>query len=322
MAPSLEDWRRAITPATRAVLVAHLFGCRTKMEPLLDLARQHHLMVIEDCAQAFAGTGYQGHPQADASMFSFGTIKISTALGGAILRIRDRELLARMRAAQAAYPTQGPWSYLKRLAKYAALKALTCRPIGAMFAHTCRAIGCDYDRWVNHAARGFPGDDFFTQIRRQASASLLALLERRLQRYDCQRWEQHTAKGKALAALLQEGVSCPGATAVPHTYWVFPILVEEPDRLMDGLARAGFDATQGHSLCVVAPPRDRPGQGAAAAETILTKVVFLPFYPELPGCESQRMAQTVLKVAGQQAAEVEKRRLIPRRSSFPSCPTP
>jgi perosamine synthetase len=258
------------------------------------LARRHGLLVVEDCAQAFAGVGYQGHPQADASMFSFGSIKSSTALGGAVLRVRNPELLAQMRAAQAVYPVQPRWSYLKRLAKYAMLKALACRPICGLFVRVCRAIGCDYDRMVNRAARGFPGDDFFDQIRRQPSAPLLAMLERRLTRRDYRRSERHVAKGTALAASLRNSVSCPGAAVVPHTYWVFPILVEQPDQMLEHLTLAGFDATQGQSLCVVHPPADRLGQRATAAEDLLAKVVFLPFYPEMPPRQSQRMARAVL----------------------------
>ena len=294
MAPSEEQWRQAITPATKLILAAHLFGGRTEMGPLLALARQHKLLVVEDCAQAYAGVAYEGDPQADASMFSFGTIKSGTALGGAILRVRDVELLARMRAAQADYPVQPRWPYLKRLAKYAVLKGLAARPISAVFVLLCRAIGCDYDRMVNAAARGFPGDDFFAQIRRQPSSPLLAMLERRLRRYNARRSERHVAEGKALAASLQKSVSCPGAAVVPNTYWVFPVLVEQPAELLEHLLRAGFDATQGQSLCVVAPPADRVGQQATAAENLLAKVVFLPFYPELPPRESQRLAATVL----------------------------
>ena len=81
MAPSINQWRQAISPATKAILVAHLFGSRTKMEPLVDLARQHGLVLIEDCAQAFNGLEYQGYTNADVSMFSFGTIKNCTAGG-------------------------------------------------------------------------------------------------------------------------------------------------------------------------------------------------------------------------------------------------
>jgi len=41
-------------------------------------------LLVEDCAQAFAGTQYYGYPQADVSLFSFGAIKSCTALGGAV----------------------------------------------------------------------------------------------------------------------------------------------------------------------------------------------------------------------------------------------
>jgi dTDP-4-amino-4,6-dideoxygalactose transaminase len=267
------------------------------MEPLLDLAREHHLLVIEDCAQAFAGTRYQGHPRADASMFSFGTIKSSTALGGAVLRVRDRELLARMRVAQAAYPVQGRFAYFKRVAKCAVLKLLASRPISAVLAHTCRTMGCNYDRWVNQAARGFPGDDLLTQIRRQPSSPLLAVLARRLRRHAPHRSDRHAAKGRVLAEMLRDAVCCPGATVVPHAYWVFPILVDQPNRLIEQLACSGFDATQGHSLCVTAAPADRPALRPSVAEGILKQIVFLPFYPELPDGEAQRMAAAVREFA-------------------------
>jgi dTDP-4-amino-4,6-dideoxygalactose transaminase len=106
--------------------------------------------------------------------------------------------------------------------------------------------------------------------------------------------ESHAEKGIALATELQNAVSCPGAAVAPHTYWVFPILVEQPERMLEHLTRAGFDATQGQSLCVVNPPTNRPGPRATAAEGLLAKVVFLPFYPEMPPRQSQRMAAAVL----------------------------
>ncbi len=295
MAPTLEQWQRAITPATRLVLTAHLFGGHADMEPLLALARWHKLLVVEDCAQAFAGLGYQGHPRADVSMFSFGTIKRCTALGGAVLRVRDADLLTRMRTADAAYPMQRRRAYLKRLAKYAAMKSLCCRPVCGLIVRACKMLGADYDRWVNRAARGFPGDDFFGQIRRRPSASLLAVLERRLLRHDSRCLERHVENGEALAAMLRPSVDCPGATLEPHTYWVFPILVEQPECLLKHLAKNGFDATQGQSLCVVGPPADRVDRAAVAAEDLLTRVVFLPFYPEMPVGETNRMAAAVLE---------------------------
>ena len=91
---NVESLRRAVSPRTRAILVAHLFGTRPPLEPILEIARQHNLLVAEDCAQAFAGRHFTGHPEADISMFSFGSIKTATALGGAIVRVRDAKHFA------------------------------------------------------------------------------------------------------------------------------------------------------------------------------------------------------------------------------------
>ena len=48
LAPQAGAWEQAITPHTRAILVAHLFGSRVPMRPVLDLAARHRLLMIED----------------------------------------------------------------------------------------------------------------------------------------------------------------------------------------------------------------------------------------------------------------------------------
>lgn len=89
----------AITPATRAVVVVHLFGLAAEMEPVLALARRRGLRVIEDAACAI-GTRYQGSPVGglgDLGCFSFHPRKVVTTGEGGMETTRDEELATRIR---------------------------------------------------------------------------------------------------------------------------------------------------------------------------------------------------------------------------------
>ena len=52
---------KVLTPKTRAVICVHLAGWPCEMDAIMQLAAQHDLKVIEDCAQAHGGS-YQGRP--------------------------------------------------------------------------------------------------------------------------------------------------------------------------------------------------------------------------------------------------------------------
>ena len=58
---SAETIRERLTPRTKAVIVVHIFGQSADMDPIMDLAREHGLTIIEDCAQAPFAT-YKGRP--------------------------------------------------------------------------------------------------------------------------------------------------------------------------------------------------------------------------------------------------------------------
>jgi len=70
---SADTVRAVISPRTRAIIAVHLAGMPCDMDPLLDLAREYDLKVIEDCAQAHGAT-YKGRPVGslgDVAAFSF-----------------------------------------------------------------------------------------------------------------------------------------------------------------------------------------------------------------------------------------------------------
>lgn len=298
MAPRVDVMRRAITPRTRAIVVAHLFGTRVPMGPIVEVAREHGLLVIEDCAQAFAGRQYEGHPASDAVMFSFGPIKTATALGGAVLRVRDPRVLADMRKRQTAYPVQDRGTYFKRLLKYSALKAASSRPLCDAVLSVCRAAELNHDHLINGAVRGFPGPHFFERIRRQPSEPLLAVLARRLWTFDPARLAQRAARGDYLVGLLPRELQRPGARVAEHNYWVFPILAEEPREVIAALSKAGFDATQGGSLKVIRPPQDRPDLDPVATRALVARTVFLPLCTQMPARSVRRMAEVIADLNG------------------------
>ena len=77
-----------ITSRTKAIMVVHIFGLPVDMDPVLDLAQQHGLKIIEDAAQ-MNGQNYRGKPCGsfgDVSTFSFYPNKhITTGEGGMIV---------------------------------------------------------------------------------------------------------------------------------------------------------------------------------------------------------------------------------------------
>jgi len=87
-----------ITPRTKAIVAVHLAGWPCEMDGIMQLAREHGLKVVEDCAQA-QGAFYKGRSVGsigDAAAFSFCQDKIMTTGGeGGMFTTNDTELWQR-----------------------------------------------------------------------------------------------------------------------------------------------------------------------------------------------------------------------------------
>jgi len=300
LAPRPEDLERVLTPRTKVVLIAHLFGAIIDVEPLLPVLQGRQIRLLEDCAPAFAGChGYQGHPQSDAAMFSFGPIKSCTALGGALLRVRDPELRRRMADLERGFPVQQRRAFFFRLCKYAGLKLATSKLVWGAIVKYCQWRGIAYDEKINAAGRGFAGaGDLLAKIRRRPSAPLLWLLRRRLHRFDGSAFERRRRNGAQLASLLAGEMPLPGTAALGSSFWVFPLLCPQRGKLIEALRTHGFDAARHDSLHVV-PLALPPATGAnQQVQQIREQLMFVPVGSDLPEREIRRLAECLLKASG------------------------
>ena len=277
---------RAITPRTKAMLLAHLFGSRMPLNEITTLAQRYNLLLFEDCAQAYDGSGYRGHPASDLSMFSFGPIKTATALGGGLLRLRDPTLLARAQAIQAGYPPQSCRRFARRVLLFALLKLAALPPLFLLLVLGCRLGRRDEDRLISSAVRGFGSGPLIPRIRQRPCAPLLRLLARRIAHPPHSQIAARAALALAVRAQLPPHMRV-GAGAATHCHWVLPVLAHDPEALVGLLRAYGLDATRrASSLALVAPSAGQAETPQAAH--LINQIVYLPLGP---GMSAKRVTQ-------------------------------
>ncbi len=153
-----DDWNldtsrlpAALSPRTKAILVVHIYGHPTNMNAVMEFARNHNLIVIEDAAEAH-GAEYEGKRCGSfgkAACFSFFANKHLACGEGGMVVTNDPELYDRLR-------------YLKNL----------CFPLsgGRLYSHD--EIGFNYRMSNLHAAIGCAQlerlDDYVAMRRRNA----------------------------------------------------------------------------------------------------------------------------------------------------------
>jgi perosamine synthetase len=307
LAPLPSALAAALTPRTRVVLVAHLFGGRMDLGIVAGFAREHGLILVEDCAQAFQGPEEMGDTTADVSMYSFGTLKTATALGGAVLRMRDRAVLRDMRRTQARYPVQRRASYLKKLLISLGLVTVTRPWPYGLLARFCAWVGADLDAIVNRAVRAFPSGEperaFMRRLRQRPCKPLLAVLAHRLKSFDQARLAVRSAAGERFAQELRIADAHPGVHSLRRTHWLFPVVVRDPGSLILELRTRGLDTSRATSSIAVidAPARHSPPRNA---QRMMSGIVFLPVHVGLPSCAFDAMVDVVNDCAAGEVVEM------------------
>jgi perosamine synthetase len=83
----------AITPRTRAIMPIHLYGLMADMDPIVEIAKRHNLVIIEDACQAH-GASYKGRLAGSigTGCFSLYATKNMTSVEGGMVTTDDPEI--------------------------------------------------------------------------------------------------------------------------------------------------------------------------------------------------------------------------------------
>uniref|UniRef100_T1IP93 DegT/DnrJ/EryC1/StrS aminotransferase family protein n=1 Tax=Strigamia maritima TaxID=126957 RepID=T1IP93_STRMM len=251
------DLESVITNRTVAVIVAHIFGKWMDVAHLIAVAQHHRLVFIEDCAEAFSGFERMGHPESDLIFFSFGTIKVCTAFGGAIVKIKDDFLYEQMEKVYATYPMYGTREYLAKLQKCLFIHNMLNVPcIMKCSIELARLFNVDHQKMAVNMMRGFTSGDLTTSLRKQANTSLLATMLARLKQFDQQKHEKSQEKANYVVMRLPPEMKVVGAAARNKDFWLFPVLTESPKFAITMLKKLGVDAYIGSTQLDVIYPDD------------------------------------------------------------------
>src|ERR1700719_527078 len=247
----------AITPKTRAIMPVHLFGLPADMDPILAIAREHNLVIVEDAAQAI-GSRYGGRSTGTFGEYGCFSFFPSKNLGGAgdggmittnDAGIAERLQMLRVHGSKKKY-------FHEMIGTNSRLHALQAAELRVKLRHL--------DGW---------------QQGRQNRAD----------RY------RRLFESAGLNSFI--GVPPRPPAKFEHVYNQFTIRSSRRDDLKAFLHSAGVPSEIYYPLCIhlqeafaylVHTPGDFPESEKASKE-----VLSLPVYPELPDAQQDRVVQAI-----------------------------
>lgn len=236
--PDLLDINRKVNKKTRAIVIAQLFGSIVDLEPLKEIKKKYpKILIIEDAAQSYNGD-YTGSDVADITLFSFGTIKTQTALGGGVMIIDKHELYDQLSIKHQAYPVSSRLSFLMKLIKVSLLKILSLPLIYAIIVKASRGLNINLNQYLYQLTKGF-SKNFYKNIRKRPTDPLLRLLSDRLKTKNKEMIQHRQYYGNLVGDTLSQFGTVFEAKATNTSHWLVPFSTKTPD-FMDHAYQTGF----------------------------------------------------------------------------------
>lgn len=285
MSIDYDDISKKITPKTKIVLIAHIFGAITPMSPLQKLKNKYPtLLVVEDYAQSFkTPRDWKDQEWVDVSMLSFGTIKTMSCLGGSLSFIRDSKLAKSLQTTYAYYPQFESSTLLKKIIKGLLLKFFSQKSIYSFSYQFCRVFGFNFDTIISRSIKGFSGENLLYLIRKQLPSSILSLMIKKINHPKTFIYDQQK-NALFLLQHLKNPENVIGYQHTNHGYWLFAVKFNHPKLLIDAMHKVGIDATQNTSHMIRLTKSDI---------LPLTHFIYLPIHQGLSPKMLLKMAQVL-----------------------------
>ncbi len=253
---SLDDLERKVTPDCLAVIPVHLGGHPVPMEHLLELAKQHHLAVIEDCAHC-AGGVYKGKKLGtwgDVGCFSFEEKKCMTTGDGGMVSSNRSDLIEPLKAHRWLGIDKDTW---KRAARYTGADPTDVRH----WYYEVGVLGYKYNMNDLMAAIGLAQLKKLDRMNERRRAIIRRYLEGIK---DCRQI-------RPLFPYELEG----------SAYWIFGVRCVSRDALMVHLKGRGIATGVHYMPLPLHPLLTKYDGGIAVAERVWQTILTLPLFPDL-----------------------------------------
>lgn len=289
---SSEELEKKITSRTKAIIPVHYTGQPCDMDAILEIARKHDLLVIEDGAHAL-GASYKGKKIgsiADMTCFSFHPVKpVTTGEGGMI--VTDNEELYRKLV---LYRSHGITRDKDMMQQYEEQLHQSSDPALQEAADMLRGDVIDPGGWYYQQLE--LGYNYrITDISCALGASQMNKLDRFLER------RRQIAKkyGEAFADIPQ--IKTPWQQEGCQSGWhLYMIQTMERSRreVFDGLRQAGIGVNVHYIPVYRHPYYQRNGYAGVHclnAEAFYERAISLPIFPGLTGQQQDYVIEHVIK---------------------------
>jgi perosamine synthetase len=294
------SFEAAITPRTRAVVPTHLYGQPCNMDPIMRIARQHNLAVIEDCAHAL-GAKYKGRKVGtfgDASFFSFQMLKPLNTYGGGMAVTNSDAMAARIRAMAEAEEWPEPKTILKKIL-FGNLQRKLIGPYGFSFtmflAFYIASFFGDYDlsRYLWEKIRSL---DPLPESYRRKYANAQAIIGLNMLREIDALNALNRSHAETLSAALKDlvGIQTPVTPAENEcVFYQYCIRAADPDLLKVRSIRSGLDVEIMHvDICNVLDVFEQFKADCPVAEGT-ARTLQLPVYASLTDKDVKRIIKVI-----------------------------